>query len=75
VAISIDDGEFRPAVLDQPLSPFTWVRWRYDWQNPPPGTHTVTVRAVDGNGDEQTPFKMAPLPEGASGWHKIRVTI
>ena len=75
VGVSIDGGEIRPAVLDRPLSPFTWVRWRYDWPNPPPGSHTVVVRAIDGSGEEQTPFVMGPHPEGASGWHRIRVSV
>ena len=75
VEVQIDGGEFRPAVLDRPLSHLTWVRWRYDWHNPPPGDHTIAVRAVDGNGEEQTPQPAPPHPDGASGWHKVHVTI
>lgn len=75
VEVQIDGGEFRPAVLDRPLSHLTWVRWRYDWRNPPPGDHTIVVRAFDGNGEEQTPQPAPPHPDGASGWHKVHVTI
>jgi DMSO/TMAO reductase YedYZ molybdopterin-dependent catalytic subunit len=76
VAIQIDGGEFRPAVnLDRPLSPLTWVRWRYDWRNPPAGDHTIVVRAIDGNGEEQSPQPAPPHPDGASGWHKVHVLI
>jgi len=75
VGVQIDGGEFRPAILDRPLSPLTWVRWRYDWRNPPPGNHKLVVRAIDGNGEEQTPQPAPPHPDGASGWHRAVVTI
>ncbi len=75
VGVQIDGGEFRPAVLNRPLSRLTWVRWRYDWQSPPAGNHTIVVRATDGNGEHQTPPPAPPHPDGASGWHKVNVTI
>ncbi len=55
VGVQIDGGPFAAAVLDRPLSAFTWVRWRFDWRDPSPGSHRIVVRAIDGNGDEQTP--------------------
>ncbi|MCX7668719.1 MAG: molybdopterin-dependent oxidoreductase, partial [Anaerolineae bacterium] len=75
VGVQINGGEFRPALLDRPLSRLTWVRWRYDWYDPPRGTHTIVVRAIDGDGEEQIAQPAPPHPDGASGWHKVRVTI
>jgi hypothetical protein len=75
VEVRLNDGEWRPGQLDQPLSRFTWVRWRYDWPLPPRGTHRVTVRAVDGDGAVQTEVEAAPHPDGASGWHTIRLSV
>lgn len=75
VGVQIDGGEFHPAVLDRPLSRLTWVRWRYDWQNPPAGDHKIIVRAIDGNGEEQTAQPAPPHPDGASGWHKVHVLL
>ncbi len=74
VGVQIDGGPFVPAVLDHPLSGFTWVRWRFDWRDPPPGSHKIVVRAIDGNDEEQTPAPAPPLPDGASGWYRVIVT-
>ncbi|MGC8781722.1 MAG: molybdopterin-dependent oxidoreductase, partial [Anaerolineae bacterium] len=75
VGVQINGGAFRPAVLDRPLSRLTWVRWRYDWHNPPPGEHKIVVRAIDGDGEEQIAQPAPPHPDGASGWHRVLVTI
>ena len=40
-----------------------------------PGKHTVRVRATDANGQTQTSTPAPPAPDGATGWHAIRVTI
>src|SRR5690606_35898634 len=38
VEVSTDDGEtWVPATLDEPLSPLTWVLWRYEWTPIQPG--------------------------------------
>jgi hypothetical protein len=75
VEVRINEGEWRTAQLDKPLSRFTWVRWRYDWHDPEPGEHIITVRAVDGDGVLQTERRSRPHPAGATGWHTVRVVI
>ena len=75
VGVQIDSGDFRPAVLDQPLGKSAWVRWRFDWQAPEPGSHRITVRAIDGAGEEQTDAVAPPHPEGATGRHKVLIVI
>ena len=75
VGVQIDSGDFRPAVLDQPLGKSSWVRWRFDWQAPEPGTHRITVRAIDGLDEEQTDAVAPPHPEGATGRHKVLIVI
>ena len=75
VGVQIDSGDFRPAVLDQPLGKSAWVRWRFDWQAPEPGSHRITVRAIDGAGEEQTDAVAPPHPEGATGRHRILIVI
>jgi DMSO/TMAO reductase YedYZ molybdopterin-dependent catalytic subunit len=67
VEVQVDGGEWQPAQLKDPLSPLTWVLWRYEWPATK-GYHTLTVRCTDGKGALQieTP---APLhPDGASGY-------
>ena len=42
---------------------------------PPPGTHTLRVRATDGTGETQTEDQAPPEPDGATGWHTRRVKV
>ncbi len=74
VEIKVDDGEWQPAVLKQPLSERTWVLWRYDWPYAE-GTHTFRVRAFDGAGREQTMREAPVRPDGATGYHLRRQTV
>jgi hypothetical protein len=39
------------------------------------GSHTIEVRATDGNGDVQTDEVTRPDPDGARGHHRISVTV
>ena len=50
--------------LRQPLSDLTWVLWRYDWPFSA-GTHTLTVRAFDGQGRPQV-TEQAPSAQGTA---------
>ncbi len=71
VQIQVDDGEWQEAtVLRPPLSPLTWVQWRYDWRAQP-GRHTFTVRAIDANGEVQIGIPSDPHPSGATGYHTV----
>lgn len=75
VEVQIDGGEWIEAQLrTPPLSPLSWVQWRYDWPSSP-GRHTVRVRAVDGTGDLQTDEVNPPAPNGATGYHERTFTV
>src|SRR4051794_571593 len=74
VEVRIDSGPWASATLDEQHAPVQWRFWRYDWQATP-GSHTVTVRAVDGHGVAQPEQVTAPHPDGASGYHTIKVTV
>jgi hypothetical protein len=43
-----------------------------DWEAPA-GDHTITVRATDKSGATQTEERTPVAPDGATGWHAIRV--
>lgn len=45
-------------------------KWKAD-----KGKHSVLVRATDGSGQNQTSETQRPLPNGATGYHKINITI
>ena len=74
VEVSIDDGEWQQATLSTPISDDTWVQWVLEW-DAEPGSHYVTVRAVDKNGDMQIQEAAPIAPNGSSGWQRTLVTV
>jgi DMSO/TMAO reductase YedYZ molybdopterin-dependent catalytic subunit len=74
VEISIDGGPFRAAELGAAVSADTWRQWRHEW-DATPGRHTIVVRATDGTGEVQTGDRSETLPDGASGWMSLVVTV
>ncbi len=74
VDVSTDGGQtWQRATLKQPLSALTWVVWELEWQ-PKPGNYLVTARAIDLEGNVQSPIEEPPLPDGSSGYHTVTVT-
>lgn len=75
VDVSYDNGQtWHRATLKQPLSDLTWVLWELPWQ-PAQGTYTISVRAIDREGNVQDPAIAPPLPNGSSGYHTIHITV
>ena len=74
VEVQVDKGPWVPANLAASDTPDTWRQWSYAW-HATPGRHTLTVRCTDGTGTLQTPVVQDTLPDGASGYHSIQVTI
>jgi len=75
VDVSFDGGHnWQSATLKKPLSDLTWVLWEIPWQ-PSTGNYLVTVRAIDKQGNVQDPVNAPPLPNGASGYHNITITV
>ena len=74
VDVSVDDGDWRPAQLRQPLSELTWVIWRYDWRFAE-GDHKFAVRAYDGDGNLQSLETRGTRPDGATGVHSRRASV
>lgn len=75
VEVQVDDGEWVEATLrTPPLSPLTWVQWRYDWPLVP-GRHTVRVRAIDGTGTLQPEQVRGTRPDGATGYHEVTMDV
>ena len=74
VEVSTDGGRvWNPARMKRPLSPDAWRLWVYRWDAQGRGQSTILVRAYDGQGIVQTRQAAAPHPDGASGYHAIRV--
>ena len=61
VEVRIDDGSWTPAQLNGPSArqrghgSFAWTFWTFEWGSPASGTHAVTSRAFDADGDLQPP--------------------
>lgn len=75
VEVSIDDGDWQSATLSTPINDDTWVQWFVDW-DATVGTHFVSVRAVNKNGDVQIEERAPIAPDGSTGWQRtlVRVT-
>ena len=74
VDVQIDGGAWVAAQLALEPSPLVRRQWSYTWQ-PAPGKHTVAVRATDTSGQQQTPDKAPPHPDGSSGWHTLEIDV
>nr|WP_043417577.1 molybdopterin-dependent oxidoreductase [Arthrobacter globiformis] len=74
VEVQIDDGDWAEAALSDEASVDTWRQWSFDW-DAKPGSHYLKVRATDGTGEVQTEKRADPVPDGASGWQSVMVTV
>ncbi|MFF5638407.1 sulfite oxidase [Streptomyces sp. NPDC012825] len=74
VQVRVDDGPWQDADLAVQDTTDTWRQWSYRWQATP-GGHNLTVRATDATGQVQTEQRTRTVPDGASGWHSVFVTV
>ncbi|WP_346957851.1 molybdopterin-dependent oxidoreductase [uncultured Arthrobacter sp.] len=74
VEVQIDNGPWTEAVLSTEASLVTWRQWSLEWEATP-GPHYIKARATDGTGEVQTDKRADPVPDGASGWQSVMVTV
>ncbi|GAA0613154.1 sulfite oxidase [Streptomyces crystallinus] len=74
VEVRIDDGPWQEADLAGEDTRDTWRQWSLPWRATK-GGHTLTVRATDRTGAVQTDKRTRTIPDGASGWHSVVVTV
>jgi DMSO/TMAO reductase YedYZ molybdopterin-dependent catalytic subunit len=74
VEVQIDNGPWTEAVLSAEASVVTWRQWSFEW-DATPGPHYIKARATDGTGEVQTDKRADPVPDGASGWQSVMVTV
>ena len=70
VDFRVDGGPWKQADLGRVPGNDTWVQWA-GTADVAAGDHTVTVRATDKSGYQQTPVRVDVVPNGATGWHKV----
>ncbi len=74
VEVRVDGGPWRRAELAPVPGIDTWRQWVLEW-DATPGSHRLEVRATDGAGALQVRKRVPPIPDGATGWHSIVVTV
>jgi DMSO/TMAO reductase YedYZ molybdopterin-dependent catalytic subunit len=74
VEVSIDNGDWQPAMLSTAVNADTWVQWVMDW-DATTGTHYVAVRATDKAGNLQLEERAPIAPNGSSGWQRTLITV
>ncbi|MET8232677.1 molybdopterin-dependent oxidoreductase [Micromonospora sp. NPDC005298] len=74
VEVRVDGGPWQEADLAPTVSVDTWVQWSWRW-DATPGEHRLQVRATDATGETQTERRQDVVPDGATGWHTVTVTV
>ncbi|WP_374195635.1 molybdopterin-dependent oxidoreductase [Streptomyces sp. MBT53] len=74
VEVRVDDGPWQEARLAAEDTRDTWRQWSFPWRATK-GGHTLTVRATDRTGALQTEKRARTIPDGASGWHSVVLTV
>lgn len=72
VEVRLDDGDWTRAELADEVTIDTWRQWRADFRGVKPGSHAVTVRAYDRDGNVQTSRRRDSIPNSATGHHHIQ---
>ncbi|TNM53352.1 molybdopterin-dependent oxidoreductase [Brevibacterium sediminis] len=75
VQVRIDNGDWAEAELSEELTADTWRQWRCEHTGLSTGTHTVSVRAVDQDGNVQTSERRPAIPGAATGLHERQFTV
>ena len=74
VEVRVDGGPWQQARLAAVPDIDTWRQWVWDW-DAAPGNHTLEARATDATGYTQTPVQVQPVPNGASGYPSVGVSV
>jgi DMSO/TMAO reductase YedYZ molybdopterin-dependent catalytic subunit len=77
VEVQINEGKWLEATLAAEATKDTWRQWKFAWDaaGAGKGNHVIRVRATDRTGALQ-PLGPAPVaPDGAEGFHTIRVKV
>jgi DMSO/TMAO reductase YedYZ molybdopterin-dependent catalytic subunit len=74
VEVRVDDGAWAEAQLGDDPTIDSWRQWAYAW-DAAPGEHQLQVRATDNSGYTQTEQRVGVVPNGATGWHTIDVSV
>ncbi len=74
VDVRVDGGDWHRAELAADLGVHAWRRWRTDLDLRP-GDHVLAVRCRAHDGTVQAGTGRPPFPQGADGYHQVKVTV
>ncbi|HEX6346448.1 molybdopterin-dependent oxidoreductase [Umezawaea sp.] len=74
VEVRVDGGPWQDATLSADVNDSSWRMWKVELDLPA-GGHTVECRATDKSGFVQPQARLAPIPDGATGWHSAFFTV
>ncbi|MBW3620850.1 MAG: molybdopterin-dependent oxidoreductase, partial [Actinobacteria bacterium] len=76
VELQIGDGggPWVACETTEPLADSAWVQWKVRVELPA-GDHVAQVRMIDGAGQVQVEEYAPPRPDGATGYHAVRVRV
>lgn len=74
VEVQVDDGDWQLATLGADVTDDAWRQWLLEW-DATTGDHVIRVRATDKTGETQTEETAPVAPDGATGYHTIRVQV
>jgi DMSO/TMAO reductase YedYZ molybdopterin-dependent catalytic subunit len=74
VEVRVDGGAWQHAKLASVPGIDTWRQWVLDW-DATHGNHVIEARATDVTGYTQTAVQVPPVPNGATGYPAITVTV
>ena len=75
VEVKVDDGSWQDATLATEDTIETWRQWSWQWDDATDGTHKLTVRATNKNGETQTSDRARIRPNGTTGWHSVQFRV
>jgi sulfite oxidase len=74
VEVRFDGGPWTDASLSEEYSRDTWRQWTVPW-TATSGSHLIEARSTDGTGEVQTADLADTVPDGATGYAQVRVTV
>jgi DMSO/TMAO reductase YedYZ molybdopterin-dependent catalytic subunit len=74
VQVRADGGPWQDAQLAAEVNRDTWRMWRAELDLGP-GRHELACRATDRSGATQPEERTSVVPDGATGWHTVVVTV
>ena len=75
VEVKVDNGPWEDVDLAAEDSIDTWRQWSWTWDRATTGTHQLTVRATNQDGETQTSDRAPIAPDGSTGWHSVQFRV